>query len=88
MRNLILTPAYGRDYTTPSEVIKDWDNDKDFIIHSEDGKSTYINKSDFIRLRGTNPIQNVEYIHFRYRKLTKRKVIKVTKETLTKEEAV
>jgi hypothetical protein len=44
---LILVPAYGRDYTTASEVKTAWDANKDFQIASvglDSGR--YINKRD------------------------------------------
>lgn len=45
-RGMTLVPAYGRDYKSKKEVLKDWDDNKDFIIscmfHPDDGR--YINK--------------------------------------------
>lgn len=44
---ITLIPAYGRDYKSKKEVLKDWDSNKDFIIQTfgpNDGR--YINKSD------------------------------------------
>ena len=32
-----LTPAYGRDYRSEAEVIKDWKNGKDFKINYQEG---------------------------------------------------
>jgi hypothetical protein len=29
-----LTPAYGRDYTSKKEALQDWNDGKDFILHS------------------------------------------------------
>lgn len=44
--NLIVVPAYGRDYTNAPAVIKDWNEERDFLImdisSKYDGK--YINK--------------------------------------------
>jgi hypothetical protein len=41
-----LVPAYGRDYTTPEAVIKDWRDGKDFLIadigNRWDGKYTSV----------------------------------------------
>ena len=45
-----LVPAYGRDYTTPEQVKKDWEANKDFRIADigqgrEDGR--YTSKRDW-----------------------------------------
>jgi len=32
MNNLILTPAYGRDYKTAKEARQAWDDNKDFVV--------------------------------------------------------
>lgn len=45
----ILTPAYGRDYTTKEEVLKDWNDGKDFKAHTPRGV-TYTNRSDLAHL--------------------------------------
>ncbi len=48
MNTLILTPAYGRDYTSAKAVKADWESDKDFRINDmsspDDGR--LINKQD------------------------------------------
>lgn len=43
---LIVTPAYGRDYTKEADVQTAWDEDKDFIIQSPGMRGKYLNKSD------------------------------------------
>lgn len=79
-----LVPAYGRDYKNVDQLLKDWDDNKDFVLTLSNGQeATYINKSDFVNLRDRHPIKTVEYIKFRYDNLQKVKVIKVTEETLT-----
>jgi|AJXC01.1.fsa_nt_gi hypothetical protein len=32
VQSTIVIPAYGRDYATAAEVLKDWNDGKDFII--------------------------------------------------------
>ena len=59
---MTLTPAYGRDYKSKKDVLKDWEEGKDFIIADIsspwDGKPA--NKND---LKGKT-------VYIRYRKLT------------------
>ena len=72
-KNLILNPAHNKDYNNADELLKDWDNNTDFIIENNDNKNEYINKKEFY----LNPdFSNVQYIHFKYFQSTKRKVIK------------
>ena len=62
---MTLTPAYGRDYTSKTQVQKDWDANRDFIIadisHPYNGK--YANKSDLAK--------EFDVVFIRYQKLTK-----------------
>jgi hypothetical protein len=45
---ITLVPAYGRDYKSKTQVLADWNGDKDFVIqnmfHPDDGR--YCNKSE------------------------------------------
>jgi hypothetical protein len=56
-----LTPAYGRDYRTSADVLKDWNANKDFVLNNPHGQ-TYINKIDAENYGGTS-------FQFRYRKI-------------------
>ena len=40
-----LTPAYGRDYKTKAEVVKAWEENKDFVGDYQLGYA-YVNKRD------------------------------------------
>jgi len=47
MNTLVLTPAYGRDYTSRKAVEDDWNANKDFLVATmgpDEGR--YINKQD------------------------------------------
>lgn len=46
MRTLTLTPAYGRDYKSQAAVLKDFLDEKDFIVQPE---GRYINKQQIPR---------------------------------------
>lgn len=49
-----LTPAYGRDYTTPDAAAADWAAGKDFIIHGPPhlvGQATYCSSHDTAQLK-------------------------------------
>lgn len=41
-----ILPAYGRDYSSKGEAIKDWKDGKDFKIPSPFIQGRYINKQD------------------------------------------
>lgn len=43
---LIAKPAYGRDYKSEEAVLKDWEENKDFINHWPKTRGTYCNKQD------------------------------------------
>lgn len=47
---MTLKPAYGRDYKSKAEVLKDWNANKDFRIASVERGGTYINKEDASKL--------------------------------------
>lgn len=55
---LILSPAYGRDYKSKKALLEDWNSDKDFIIenimHPDCGR--YINREQV-----DGPSVNVRY---------------------------
>lgn len=77
LTNLVLSPAFGRDYISPEDVLKDWDLGKEFFVESSGlrEKMPFVNKKGFYR----NPngvFSSVIYVHFRYAGLSKRKVIK------------
>jgi len=55
MPELILTPAYGRDYNSKDAVLADWNAGKDFKIHN----GPYCSKRDITD----------EVVKFRYCKL-------------------
>lgn len=67
---MTLTPAYGRDYESKAEVLKDFDDNKDFLAH-EPGSSGYTSKTDLIKL-------GYKTVNIRYAKLRKVIVVKVT----------
>jgi hypothetical protein len=62
-----LTPAYGRDYETAEQFLKDWNDNKDFTLHNH-VTQTYINKADAERYGGDhfqirfNKIQDVSVL--------------------------
>lgn len=66
---LILSPAYGRDYTSKKAVLADWDANKDFIIENWDdpycGKP--VNKEQI----------NEKSVQFRYKGMTQTFIHKV-----------
>ena len=66
---ITVVPAYGRDYRSKKEVLRDWDETKDFVIntfnHPDDGR--YINKIQ-------QPPGSI--INIRYAKMTKVCVVK------------
>lgn len=64
-----LVPAYGRDYKTRAEVLKDWNENKDFTISDvSQGRwnGSYINKEQ---------CEEQTDVVVRYAKLTKQVVI-------------
>ena len=67
-----LVPAYGRDYKSRAEVIKDFNENKDFIIADIssrwDGKPC--NKADLIR-------EGEDKVTIRYSKLQKVAVVEI-----------
>lgn len=84
MNTLTLIPAYNRDYTNQDDLLADWDNNLDFILYTHKGNKVYFNKIDFVNLYQEHDVlKAAKYIEFRYDKLRKVKVIKITEETLT-----
>lgn len=69
MSNLHLIPAYGRDYKSKADVLKDWNADKDFTV-SGYGGSGYINKSGAQQAGVTS-------VNIRYKQLRSVCVVKV-----------
>lgn len=45
----VLTPAYGRDYTTAKAAKSDFEAGKDFFLNSVTHGFTYCSKSDFAK---------------------------------------
>ena len=60
MSELILTPAYGRDYNSKDAVLKDYNDGKDFMMQPQ---GCYCSNRDFYG--------SVLPIKFRYAKLRK-----------------
>lgn len=52
----IIYPAYGRDYKSLSDVRKDWDANKDFMVAYPWNSATYINKSDYQTYGNNAPV--------------------------------
>lgn len=64
-----LTPAYGRDYKNKAEVLKDFNDGKDFLLDCFGQPRTYINKAQ---------IKPGITVNVRYAKKMKVTPIKVT----------
>ena len=47
--DLIILPYHGRDYKSESEILRDWEANKDFLVRGSEG--THVNKSDAIKYR-------------------------------------
>ena len=69
--DLIVIPAYGRDYKSKAAVLKDWDDLKDFIIQDVSSRwdGRYVNKMDLAGETGT--------VWVRYQRLTKKMAIRL-----------
>lgn len=46
---MTLTPAYGRDYKSKKEVLKDFNAGKDFYLHEFHSPGQYINKEQIAK---------------------------------------
>ena len=46
MKTLVISPAYGRDYASVSQVLADWHDGKDFIIQSLRYGGAYVSIRD------------------------------------------
>ena len=57
---MIIAPAYGRDYKSAKAAIKDFEDNKDFIIKSLNHSGQYCSIRDF---------ELGEFIEIRYNKL-------------------
>ena len=44
--DIIVSGAYGRDYTSLADAKKDWEANKDFRLHGMH-RGSYINKADY-----------------------------------------
>jgi hypothetical protein len=62
---LVAVPAYGRDYQNKKDLLKDWNDGKDFLIdtfnHMYDGK--YFNKAQSDEMRN----DGVSHVTIRYK---------------------
>lgn len=68
---LVVSPAYGRDYTRKADVVADWERGKDFVNETQHltGGGTYINQAD---CRG-----NCDTVQIRYKNKTKFVIVTV-----------
>lgn len=64
MPALTVAPAYGRDYLSKDDALKDWLEGKDFMIKTPGVGGRYINKADA-------ETYEVSEIRIRYNKETK-----------------
>ena len=53
------SPAYGRDYKSRAEVLKDWNDGKDFFMDNR--PQSYINKEDAERIGVPTGEINIRY---------------------------
>jgi hypothetical protein len=66
---LVLTPAYGRDYSKVSDVLHDLSENLDFVLCDEP-YTTYANKSDLLG----------HQLQIRYSKLRKFVLVKIDRD--------
>ena len=71
LRDVTLTPAYGRDYKSATLAIKDFKDGKDFRYNHFTGESAYCSIRDFVA-------DGVRTAKIRYNKLTKVTTVKVS----------
>lgn len=69
--NIVVTPAYGRDYKSKKAVIEDWDKDLDFTVEPS---GRYVNKQQTDQLLKTG----ITHIEFRYAHKTKLIILNLT----------
>ena len=67
MKTLVISPAYGRDYTTASQVMAAWHDGKDFMIQSLRYGGTYVSIRDAKALVADGYVA----VELRYMKKTK-----------------
>lgn len=67
-KEIVLTPAYGRDCKSKAAVLTDRDADKDF--HTNFG---YVNKQQVAELKA----DGFTHLHFRYKRLTVLAVLEI-----------
>jgi len=63
MPSVTVSGAYGRDYKSPKDALKDWKDGKDFYCHAIDGmpsRYSYCSCRDF---------ESTDEIHIRYDRL-------------------
>ena len=73
MTTAVLTPAYGRDYKSQKDVREHWEDGKDFVLHSFNRASTYVNINQLKQLKKDGYTQ----IQFRFQQQRKLLLIKI-----------
>ena len=76
MTTLILTPAYGRDYTSRKQCLHDWGAGKDFRIATlgpHDGRYTSKRDVDAFKKEGISRLQ------FRFNKLRRLAMVELNR---------
>lgn len=77
-RELILSPAYSREYKNNKEVEKAFlEEGKDFLI--EDFNNPYCGKPVTWKELKADPSHGYSHIHLRYKQMTKVHVLEITK---------
>jgi hypothetical protein len=67
---MTLTPAYGRDYKSKADVMKDFESDKDFEVNDVTAQGQYTNRAGLVAMK-------VRSVTIRYARLTRVAVVKV-----------
>lgn len=71
---ITLVPAYGRDYTSKTSLMEDWQAGKDFRAYDYKGGEGYINIQQLADLK----LQaGITHLHFRYARQSKVHVVKL-----------
>lgn len=73
--SLTLTPAYGRDYKSKKALLKDWNDNLDFVINDSNPRlsNTYVNKQQQQALVDAG----YTHLHFRYSRTTQVHVVRL-----------
>lgn len=66
------SPAYGRDYKSKKDLMKDWNDNKDFVFNAT---GQYFNKDQILELKKSGVIS----LNIRYKNMTQVCVIKISK---------